>query len=91
MKKYYTLIAKEPNGRWSPEFGDFERSVVAQEGDDLLYAGWFDKGTKLKVIVTGPAQKEIDAAIAEINARLDARDPTVTKEMADGFSWKGSR
>jgi hypothetical protein len=58
--KYYSLLVFE-DGKWGVEFGDSERSVVAQEQRDSY------KGKKCKIISTSGNQKEINAAVAELN------------------------
>jgi hypothetical protein len=66
-KKYYTLAIK-PNFEgaiWGPQFGDYDREVVAQELEDTKDQ-WL-KGSKFKIIKTGDKQADIDAKIAELN------------------------
>ena len=72
-RKYYTLCEKTPGQLWSPEFGDYDRSVVAQEGDDMKDSGSFIKGTKLKIICTDGSQKSIMAEVDRMNASITAR------------------
>ena len=33
-RTYYTLFCRENDGKWYPQFGDYVRSVVAQEAID---------------------------------------------------------
>jgi hypothetical protein len=70
-RKYYTLLEKLPSGRfrgvWTIQFGDYDRSVVVQEMNDMRENGGFVKGTKFKIIATGHTQAEIDAVVAELN------------------------
>ena len=75
-RKYYTLIVKEPGEEWAPQFGDYDRNVVAEEGDDYRS----NSSAKLKIICTGPKQAEINAEVARLN---------VTAEMQAGLGWKG--
>ncbi len=64
-RKYYTLAIFE-NGRWSPHFGDYDKENVQIEATAFP---WRDYPRKhVKIIVTGPAQKDIDAKIAQMNA-----------------------
>ena len=35
-RKYYTLCTRE-DGKWSPQFGDYDRAVVTQEADDSYW------------------------------------------------------
>lgn len=68
-KQYYTLLERSKDGiLWSPQFGDYDRAVVAQEGDDRRESGSWIEGTKLKIIATGDKQSDIDVAIAALNA-----------------------
>ncbi|SCW76956.1 hypothetical protein SAMN02927900_04741 [Rhizobium mongolense subsp. loessense] len=64
-RKYHTLVIRI-NGRWSPEFGAYEREDVRAE-----YAGYLESGEAkrkdLKVITTGDTQAEIMAAVAKLN------------------------
>lgn len=73
-RKYYTLLLREPrDAGWSPQFGDYDRSVVAQEGDDMRDSGSWVKGSKLKIICTGDKGSDIETAVASLNARIAAR------------------
>lgn len=64
VRTYYTLAVRE-DGRWSPQFGDYERPHVDAERDDYRDQGY--KATHLKIIATGPLQADVDAAIATLN------------------------
>ena len=69
-KKYYTL-AVLPNcegRRWSPQFGDYDRGVVAQEMRDTR-DDW-PKGSKMIIISTDETQAAINAKIDGLNAEL---------------------
>ena len=72
-RKYYTLLERTPGQLWSPEFGDYDRKVVAQEGDDRRESGDFIKGTKFKIITTDGKQASITDAVNELNARCTAQ------------------
>ncbi len=63
--RYFTLTVRE-NGRWSPQFGDGDRSVVQGELDDYLDHG--HRRRDLKVIETTGDQRAIDATVANLNA-----------------------
>jgi hypothetical protein len=63
MKTYFTLAVRE-DGRWAPQFGDYSRSVVAEELDDYLSRDV--RRGDLKVVRSGDTQASIDAAIAEL-------------------------
>lgn len=69
MRNYYTLAVRS-DGRWSAQFGDYDRSTVAAEQVDVVH----NTGTPVKhrdtcVIRTGDTQAEIDAGIAALNAK----------------------
>jgi hypothetical protein len=70
-KKYFTLIVKEPNAKWSPQFGDYDRVVVEDEQRDYKeHVGdncQWPKGTKFSIIGTKPDQASIDAMVAKLN------------------------
>ncbi len=63
-RKYYSLLVKLDN-RWSPQFGDYVRKVVADEGDDTKHH--YPKGTKMKIICTGDTQASIMAEVTRMN------------------------
>lgn len=65
-KSYYTLVVRDDDGVWRPEFGDYSRSVVAGELDDYRDHG-FTK-SHLAIIKTGDAQRDIDVAVKLLNA-----------------------
>lgn len=65
MKKYYTLAVRE-NGKWSPEFGSYDKSDVISELQDYR-----DKGTKasnLQVVISGDKREDVEKRIAELNS-----------------------
>lgn len=69
-RKYFTLIERDPVSKtWSPQFGDFDRSVVVEEGQSMHDAIGFTvaKGTKFKIICTTGKQADINAAVAAYN------------------------
>lgn len=66
-KRYHTLLVKEPNGKWWPQFGDYDRSDVEIEMCDERESGRWPKGTRFKVIRTGDKQADIDAAVLRHN------------------------
>jgi hypothetical protein len=61
---YFTLAVRD-SGTWSPQFGDYDRDVVAQESTDA-YSNY--KRADRKIIRTGDSHVEIDRAIAELNS-----------------------
>lgn len=66
-RKYYSVIEKQPDGKWAPQFGDYDREVAEQEMRDMKDSGSFVKGTKLKVITTQGTQEAIMAKCEELN------------------------
>lgn len=68
---YYTLVLNEgdhiADAPWGIAFGDKDKEVVEAERDDYLDRGF--KRKELKIIKTATSrQKEIDAAVAALNA-----------------------
>lgn len=72
MRTYYTLavLPKADGQQWSPQFGDYDREVVAQELIDTK-KDW-PRGSKLLIIKTNDDQKSINEAIDNLNARVMA-------------------
>lgn len=70
-RKYFTLIVKEPEEKWSPQFGDYDRDVVEAEMRDYKdHVGdgcQWKKGTKFSIIGTNDDQASIDAMVAKLN------------------------
>jgi hypothetical protein len=70
-KRYFTLIAKEPDAKWSPQFGDYDREVVNEEMRDYKeHVGdgcQWSPGTKFSIIGTADDQASIEACIAKLN------------------------
>jgi hypothetical protein len=70
-KRYFTLLTKEPDGKWSPQFGDYDRAVVEDEQRDYKeHIGdgcQWPKGTKFSIIGTNDDQASIEACIAKLN------------------------
>ena len=64
MAKYHTLAVYE-GGRWSPEFGDYDRETVEYERE-ALEPQYRRRDTK--IITTSDAQSDIEAAVAKLNA-----------------------
>lgn len=63
-RNYHTLFIRE-DGRWCPQFGDYERSVVAQEQRDE-YPGL--KKSEWKIVTHEDSLAGHNAAVAELNA-----------------------
>lgn len=67
MPKYFTLIEYDGE-RWSPQFGDYKRSVVVQERLDRHDSWPFPMLKDLRVVTTDDdRQSSIDALVREIN------------------------
>jgi hypothetical protein len=69
-RHYYTLIERDPETKtWSPQFGDYDRNVVVEEGQSMHDSIGFTvpKGTKFKIIKTSAKQDDINAAVAALN------------------------
>jgi len=70
-KTYFTLIVKEPDAKWSPQFGDYDRAVVDEEMHDYKeHVGdgcQWPTGTKFSIIGTAPDQASINACIEKLN------------------------
>lgn len=69
-RPYYTLLLREKNGLWYPEFGDYDRKVVFQEMQDTMNSGSFVRGTKCKIILTSDAQADVLAGVMHENTQL---------------------
>lgn len=65
-KQYHTLLSR-PNKQhtWHIEFGDYSRSCVEDERNDMREGA--DRGTQFKIITTDDQQASIDAAVAKLN------------------------
>ena len=62
-RPYFTLAIRE-DGRWAPQFGDYERAVVAQEIRDA-YA--HVRKQDCKIVKSDPDCDAINAALAALN------------------------
>jgi hypothetical protein len=73
-RKYYTLavLPKAEGQQWSPQFGDYDREVVAQELEDTK-ADW-PKGSKFKIITSDGKQAAINAEIDALNRQIKELD-----------------
>jgi hypothetical protein len=68
-KPYYTLAICE-SGRWTPQFGDYDRAVVAQEARDsyrLTSDGKPIRACQRIILKSEPDNDSIDAAVAKLN------------------------
>lgn len=66
-KPYYTLVVRDADSPlyWSPEFGDYDKSVVEEERIAMMA----DPFVKARIIRTMDDQASIDAAVAALNER----------------------
>lgn len=62
-RKYHSLLLRT-DGRWGVEFGDYDRQCVADERDE--YSRDYP-ARDLKIITTGDAQADINAAVEKLN------------------------
>ena len=46
-KAYFTLFCREKDGKWYPQFGDYSRSVVAEEAQDSYSREYKAKDRKI--------------------------------------------
>lgn len=79
---YYTLAVRE-DGVWAPQFGDYDRDVVADEKLDYRDHGY--SARDLKIIRTGDTQADIDARIAAMNGPFGPVGPHLEDARAMGF------
>lgn len=68
MTTYYTLCIVDHRGVYMPEFGDYDRETVEQEMRDAKDSG---ETNAMRIIVSGDTQSEINAAVADLNARRE--------------------
>ena len=64
-KTYYTLATNEDGAGWAIHAGDYDRDAILDEQDDFCDGGIPRRLTK--ILRTGDAQADIDAAIAKLN------------------------
>lgn len=64
MTKYYSLMVFE-NGFWTQQFGDYDKETVIYERDD--YLDHYYRRKDLKIVVTSDEQKDIEAAVDDLN------------------------
>jgi len=81
-RKYHTLAVRDAEDHvWSPQFGDYDRSVVAQELVDTK--DQWPRGTRFQIITTGDKQRDLDEAIAALNH--GQRFVDASAELRDGL------
>jgi hypothetical protein len=71
-RKYYNLFELLPgaNELWQPQFGDYKRSVVAQEERDMRDSGSFVKGTKFCIVTSDGTMADMCAKQEDLNKML---------------------
>lgn len=91
-KKYHSLLTRT-DGKWSVQFGDYDKAVVVEERDGTYcdrsrVDAVFKKDTR--IITTGDQQAAIDAAVAKLNApaatdrdNIDGATPGASSVLAD--------
>jgi hypothetical protein len=81
-KKYYNLFELLPDAdaTWCPQFGDYTRSVVAQEERDMRDSGSFVKGTKFCIVTTDGTMADMCRKQEELNKGLKAAREAVIHE-----------
>lgn len=67
-RKYFTLVERDKAGEpWSPQFGDYDRTVVAQELIDRSEAHPFPRKADMRIVTSGATQGDINHAIFRLN------------------------
>lgn len=64
-RTYYTLAIRR-DGKWSPEFGDYDRDNVNDEWESYFHGDCVPRDD-LRIVTSGDAQADVDAAIAALN------------------------
>ena len=59
--RYYSLLVRDEDNYYYPQFGDYKRNVVEDEQRDSY------KGQKCRIIKSEDDQASLDAAIAQAN------------------------
>jgi hypothetical protein len=90
-RKYFTLVERNEDGKWYPQFGDWKREVVAQEIIDRRAGFEAPRAKDLKIIASGPRQVEINAAIAKFNAFTAFAQSMQSVRKAEGHAPYGVR
>lgn len=70
-KPYYTLVVYDvDHNKWYAEFGDYDKSVVEDEMEDLNHGYQSILKKNMKIIKTSVDQNEINSAIDVANGRV---------------------
>lgn len=82
MLRYYSLLERDPETLlWSPQFGDYDLGVVAQEMQDLLDSGTADTDPVYCIISSAPEETAITDHVASMN-RPPASTPDLKQDPA---------
>jgi hypothetical protein len=65
-RNYYTLAIMEDDGKWYPQFGDYDLQCVKDERAEFKKNGV--PFINMKIVTTGVRQSEVNAAIAKLNS-----------------------
>lgn len=66
LRTYYTLVLRDDgDGQWRAEFGDYSRATVQAKMEDYTQHAYLKKNAK--IISSGDAQHDIEAAVAVLN------------------------
>lgn len=65
MAKYYTVATREDDGKWYPQFGDYELDVAAEEAFEMTQSGYAKRDVKV-VTTADDSQAAIDAKLARL-------------------------
>ncbi len=69
MQQQYHTLAERTGNAWFPQFGDFDRDTVEEERRSMIETGEA-KARDLRVVVSGPDQSDVNAAVARLNGRV---------------------
>tara|TARA_X000001388_G_scaffold28532_1_gene20102 strand:+ start:300 stop:515 length:216 start_codon:yes stop_codon:yes gene_type:complete len=68
MTTYYTLAVYDTEAKkWFNDFGDYEKSLVVEEMENLIWSYLEVKPKHIKILKTNHDQQSIDAAINKLN------------------------
>ena len=59
---YFTLCIRDEHGKWSPEFGAYDRQTVEDEMEDCS-----EEFCDMKIIVSGASSHEVASAVMKLN------------------------
>lgn len=71
--KYYTLCTRDADGVWSPQFGDYDRSMVREEQTHYRESYGY-RYADLRIVETpSDRQQDINAAIDSLNHNIKSQ------------------